>query len=130
MYIDKPDIKPTQGDNERKQPSDPVNTFQTFMSRLTKLQVNAVLPNPEPVKFSDKAHGVVRGFSVCTNQGLVRNYNEDRVSVILNIAKPANRPVNESWPSCSIFGVFDGHGGSKCAEFLRNNLHQYVSIPN
>jgi protein phosphatase 2C family protein 2/3 len=25
-----------------------------------------------------------------------------------------------------IFGVFDGHGGSCCADFLRDNLHNYV----
>lgn len=107
---------------------DPLTTFQTFMSRLNKLQINSVLPNFEPIRFSDKSHGIIKGFSVCTNQGLVRNYNEDRVSVILNISKPMNKPANEYWPNCSIFGVFDGHGGFKCAEFLRNNLHQFVSL--
>ena len=28
--------------------------------------------------------------------------------------------------STSFFGVFDGHGGSSCADFLRDNLHQYI----
>jgi len=27
---------------------------------------------------------------------------------------------------CSFFGVYDGHGGTVCADFLRDNLHQYV----
>jgi len=115
--------------NVRKQPADPLNTFQTFMNRLNKLQINSILPNSEPIRFSDKAHGIVKGFSVCTNQGLVRNYNEDRVSIILNISRPPNKPAHEYWPNCSMFGVFDGHGGSKCAEFLRNNLHQFVENP-
>jgi len=57
--------------------------------------------------------------------GLVRTYNEDRVSIILNIMKPLNRS-NEQWPKCSFFGVYDGHGGVTCAEFLRDNLHQFV----
>ena len=38
-------------------------------------------------------------------------------------------PVNgESppWPVCSFFGIYDGHGGSQCADFLRDCLHQYV----
>ena len=26
----------------------------------------------------------------------------------------------------SIFGVFDGHGGAACADYLRDNLHNYV----
>jgi len=25
------------------------------------------------------------------------------------------------------FGVFDGHGGTNCADFLRDNLHLFVS---
>jgi len=27
----------------------------------------------------------------------------------------------------SFFAVFDGHGGSACAEYLRDNLHLYVA---
>lgn len=30
------------------------------------------------------------------------------------------------WPKCSFFGVFDGHGGCLCADFLRDNLHHYI----
>lgn len=88
--------------------------------------MNNILPNPEPVKFSERSYGIVKAFGICTNQGLVRNYNEDRVSIILNINRPSNKSIEEYWPTCSIFGVFDGHGGHKCADFLRNNLHNYV----
>lgn len=84
-----------------------------------------VIPNHEPTKCSFKRNGIVRAYAANTNQGLVRNYNEDRVSIILNIVKPEHRH-NEIWPKCSFFGVYDGHGGSACAEFLRDNLHQYV----
>ena len=27
----------------------------------------------------------------------------------------------------SFFAIFDGHGGSTCAEFLRDHLHQFIS---
>jgi len=83
------------------------------------------MPNHEPTKCSVKRNGVVKAYAANTNQGIVRNYNEDRVSIILNIMKPASR-VNEEWPKCSFFGVYDGHGGVACADFLRDNLHQYV----
>lgn len=43
--------------------------------------------------------------------------------------KPPNR-VQENWPECSFFGVYDGHGGAKCADFLRDNLHQFVIREN
>jgi protein phosphatase 2C family protein 2/3 len=77
------------------------------------------------LKSSNKENGIVKAYSVITDKGLVRNYNEDRVSIILNILKPENR-ANETWPHCSFFGVYDGHGGSKCADFLRDNLHSFV----
>ena len=83
------------------------------------------LPNHEPAKCSFKNNGIVKAYAANTNQGIVRNYNEDRVSIILNIIKPMCR-MDEEWPKCSFFGVYDGHGGAKCADFLRDNLHQYV----
>jgi protein phosphatase 2C family protein 2/3 len=66
---------------------------------------------------------------VNTHQGIVRGYNEDRVSIVLNINKPPNRPAHDAddeWPKCSFFGVYDGHGGSGCADFLRDQLHQFI----
>src|SRR5947209_3494296 len=84
-----------------------------------------VIPNHEPTKCSVKRNGIVRAYAANTNQGLVRTYNEDRVSIILNIVKPENRK-HENWPKCSFFGVYDGHGGHACAEYLRDNLHHYV----
>ncbi len=97
---------------------------------------SVVIPNHEPAKCSVKKSGVVRAYAANTNQGLVRyppipmtrsnrNYNEDRVSIILNILKPPSRG-DENWPKCSFFGVYDGHGGAACADYLRDNLHQFV----
>ena len=41
--------------------------------------------------------------------------------------KPPNRPEDDQeWPKCSFFGVYDGHGGSGCADFLRDQLHQFI----
>lgn len=90
------------------------------------------IPNHEKTKFSAKRNGIVKCYSANTNQGLIRNYNEDRVSIILNITKPnvtsssASEEADRPWPTCSFFGVYDGHGGAACADFLRDNLHQYV----
>jgi serine/threonine protein phosphatase PrpC len=85
----------------------------------------------EPSKGSAKKIGVIRAFAANTNPGLVRNYNEDRVAIILNILKPVNRASkdkgsNEEWPSASLFGVYDGHGGYRCADYLRDNVHNYL----
>jgi protein phosphatase 2C family protein 2/3 len=83
------------------------------------------LPNYEESKVAVRPTGSVTFFGASTNRGIERAYNEDRVSIILNIIKPESR-ADETWPYCSFFGLFDGHGGTACADFLRDNLHQYV----
>lgn len=121
--------------NTLKKPSNPQpqsrsigGTPDTFKQR--KKFRDFELPNHEPTKFSFKKNGMVKAYAVNTNQGIVRNYNEDRVSIILNIMKPIDRQ-DEYWPRCSFFGVYDGHGGVACADFLRDHLHQFViSNPN
>ena len=84
------------------------------------------LPSFETTKCSNRKNGVVKAYGANTHQGLVRNYNEDRVAIILNIMKPPNIDIKEEWPVCSFFGIYDGHGGTSCADFLRDNLHQFV----
>ena len=44
----------------------------------------------------------------------------------MNILKPKNKSWEGDWPQVCFFGVFDGHGGHLCAEYLRDNLHNYV----
>lgn len=80
----------------------------------------------DKVKYSNQGYGVINAYSATTNQGKVRNYNEDRVSIILNINKPSNKEETLFWPKCSFFGIYDGHAGSTCADFLRDNLHKFI----
>jgi len=85
------------------------------------------LKNHEPTKSSSKKAGAVKAYAANTNQGIVRDYNEDRVSIILNIVRPRTKQNYDGpWPNCSFFGVFDGHGGATCADFLRDNLHNFI----
>ena len=79
----------------------------------------------EPAKFASKRNGVVSSYAANTHQGIIRNYNEDRVSIILNIIKPKFKET-AYWPRCSFFGVYDGHGGAACADYLRDQLHQLI----
>jgi len=99
---------------------------ENFFARFSKLQTTSALPNPEPIHSSKQSHGPIQAFAVCTNQGLVRNYNEDRVSIVINAQKPPHKQYSEQWPNCNFLGVMDGHGGNKCAEFLKDNLHHYI----
>ena len=86
-----------------------------------------LLKNHEPTKASQKKCGLIKSYAANTNQGIIREYNEDRVSIILNILKPKSKAhLNIEWPQICFFGVFDGHGGAACADYLRDNLHNFV----
>jgi protein phosphatase 2C family protein 2/3 len=50
-----------------------------------------LMPDYQPAKFSAKRNGIVAAYGANTNQGIVRNYNEDRVAIILNIMKPKSK---------------------------------------
>ena len=83
-----------------------------------------------PGKVSRKSYGFINAYAANTNQGIVRDYNEDRVSIIININQPNNYKGEQPWPKASFFSVFDGHGGHNCAEFLRDNLLNLICDNN
>ena len=35
-------------------------------------------------------------------------------------------PQGQEWPKCSYFAIYDGHGGSACADFLKESLHTII----
>ena len=74
---------------------------------------------------------MVKAFAANTNVGIVRKANEDRISIILNVIQPPQkepRIPTELWPKLQIFGVYDGHGGSRCAEYLKDTLHNNIIL--
>ena len=81
------------------------------------------LKNFEDAKFASKMHGLIISYAANTHQGIQRNYNEDRVSIILNMTRPPSKKSMNNWPKCSYFAIYDGHGGSACADFLKDSLH-------
>jgi hypothetical protein len=99
-------------------------TSQTYNSDINLNNLNSFYKDYEPSKCSTKPNGIIKAYSVNTYQGIHRNYNEDRVSVVLNIAKPDG--YFGVWPKCHFYGLYDGHGGNTCADFLRDTLHEYI----
>ena len=84
------------------------------------------MKNYETTKISSKKNGPIKSYAANTNQGILRDYNEDRVSIILNVAKPDWKRNITNWPKISFFGVFDGHGGHSWPDFLRDYLHTFI----
>ena len=55
--------------------------------------------------------------------GNIRDYNEDTITATKIIFNNDNKNVNNFY----FFGVFDGHGGSGCSLYLKENLHKFIS---
>ena len=53
-----------------------------------------------------------------------RDANEDKHNIILNLNKTSDKlnPIN-------LFGIYDGHGGSKVSEYLSKNIPTYYCHP-
>lgn len=64
---------------------------------MENMQILKFKQNYYPAKFASKKNGVVATYAANTHQGMVRNYNEDRVSIILNIIQPKFKKV-DIWP--------------------------------
>ena len=117
--------------------SQTINFSLTENSKKPKYQKITINNNPRNnfyanlnnVRISHKPFGIIQAYSTITTKGK-RDYNEDRVSIIYNIPKPPgyseSKNNNMPWPNCSFFGLYDGHGGSRACDFLRDNLHKYI----
>jgi protein phosphatase 2C family protein 2/3 len=72
----------------------------------------------DETRVSKKSLGVVKAYGANTHKGIIRNYNEDRVSIVTNFGRDR---------SMLFFAVYDGHGGNICADYLKDNMHLLVS---
>ena len=104
---------------------------EDIKKEISLSMMDEIFNNFYPGKVSTKSYGPIKAYAANTNQGIARDYNEDRVSIIININQPNNNNNNKendqkAWPKASYFSVFDGHGGNKCAEFLRDNLLKLI----
>ena len=102
------------------------NIIKELISDLKISDKNLTFPKYPSVKYSHRSiNHYIKSFAVNSYQGLIRDYNEDKVSIILTIKKPKNY-IGDNWPKISYLAIFDGHGGNLCSNFLRDNLHNYI----
>ena len=103
------------------------NILKTKKDFTIKGLLNEKYSNYPEARHSSNPFDVISSYGVNTYKGIVRNYNEDRVSIIVNAKMPKSCiNKNNIWPNVSFFGIYDGHAGNKCAEYLKTNLHSYI----
>lgn len=98
-------------------PPPPLSLFNGAPSKTISL------PNARSSVFQFNSGSAI--YAVNTTNGLIRSYNEDRVSIVINVKRKADWK-QKRWPNCSFFSIFDGHGGAACADFLMDNLHRFI----
>lgn len=123
-----PKAPKTFSENVRPNPTDH-RSISTDISQ-PHMSLNAGLPNKTvslmPARSSSFLfNGREALYAVNTTNGMIRTYNEDRVSIVINIKRKADWKA-QRWPNCSYFSIFDGHGGALCADFLKDNLHKLI----
>ena len=82
----------------------------------------------QPAKHSENSFDRIISYGVNTYKGLIRQYNEDRVTILINALinkKNSERKINKNL-KISYFSIYDGHAGNKCCEFLKTYLHTYI----
>ena len=83
-------------------------------------------PTPviEEAKVSTKyLGGGLIAYGANTHNGITRTYNEDRISIVLDLKSQKVKHTQ----NVKFFAVFDGHGGLGCAEYLRDSLHNLIA---
>lgn len=117
-----PNISKYKNDGNKK-----LNMIDLIITKQSPLSLNVLYDdNQLDIKNYDiKENNFIKGVSSITRQGQVRSNNDDRITILINVSKPENIYTNK-WPFCCFFGIYDGHNGSSCAEFLKGNLHNFV----
>ena len=104
-----------------QQPNNP-----NYVKTATLMTVNTLSKLPyskyEQAEYSHQPFYNICGYAFNSYNGKVRGYNEDRTKTIVDYRKPINVNGKTITPRVSYFGVFDGHGGEGCSNFLNNQF--------
>ena len=106
----------------------PQNPNMKKTATLMTVNTLANLPYKEypQAEYSHKPFYNICGYSYNSYNGKVRDYNEDSTKTVVNYPKKIIVNGKTISPRISYFGLFDGHGGEGCTNFLRDNLDYYL----
>ena len=86
------------------------------------MEINYNIVNYEKPQYSEKPFYCIRGYAFNSYNGKVLGYNEDHIKVVVNYPKKIIVDGKIISPRISYFGIFDGHGGEECSNFLSQKL--------
>jgi len=112
----------------------PANQINNNNSSKKKDLTISTLANLEygrypPVELGSNSSNKISGYGANSYNGIKKNYNEDKIKIILDyqLEKTVyDNKGNIMHPHISYFGIYDGHGGNKCSNFLQEKLHTFL----
>ena len=110
--------------NERKFTQNKLNSDLSLEEIL-----NENFMNYQNAKHSENSFDKIISYGVNTYKGVIRNYNEDRVTILINaLINKDEDNLKKKFHNLNIsyFSIYDGHAGNKCCEFLKKFLHHYI----
>ena len=96
---------------------------------LSKLEYK----NYPKVELSPNSFNRISAYGVNSYNGIFKSNNEDKTKVILDYKYNKSIKIpngNIIIPKISYFGIYDGHGGSKCSIFLQEKLDSLLFNSN
>ena len=113
---------------EQKNPKESKDILRARTPTLMPVKMLSSLPYSEysQAEYSQEPFYNISAYAFNSYNGTEKGYNEDRIKVILNY--PKNSIVNNKEISLHIsyFGIFDGHGGEACSNFLKDKLDSFI----
>ena len=119
---DKSDLLKT---DKKKKPSKP----HILKLKNSVQNENPVLPRVQKSNVIRMKTGVIKFIGYNSHKGIMRDTNEDEISVQVIDNVMADKRVNKFHDNIQQFAlcsIFDGHGGSDCSQFLKENLHELL----
>lgn len=71
----------------------------------------------EPALYSKYSSPFIYAFGANTCAGIKKPDNEDKILITSKVNPPPE--FTGKWPEIHFFGIYDGHGGQECSEFLK-----------
>ena len=119
-------------ETEQQNPKETVN--QDLPKTPTFMSVNTLSMLPyskfSKAEYSQQPFYNISGYAFNSYNGTEKSYNEDRTKVIINYPKQVIADGKTISPHISYFGIFDGHGGEACSNFLKDKLDSFLFNSN
>ena len=122
--------QPKNGINQTQLRAIMNNNKMNLLKNISNLNIESLskiqYPNYPKVEISSNSFGKIVAYAYNSYHGIVKNNNEDKITII-----PEYKP-NKLFKSIngniinyqiSYFGIYDGHGGDKCSNFLKEKMH-------